>query len=184
MWNILCVRSLLDAKIAALLSHINLMRLALIRPDRRSVPSTVRPDMITPSSDVYDVIYLPGPSSGTPPDRSMSLVLVARSQLWCPTPNNTDPSVAMIRSTSLVMSHCLGAWTSPMSPTIRCTCIGRAWNASPMDETYRTSCTIRVMCFVCMGVCSLTSTYRCSWVTVGTCISASLSGSDSSLTWL
>jgi hypothetical protein len=78
----LCVRSLFDAKIAALLSHINLMLLALIQPDRRRVPSTARPAMIHPSSDLYDVIYIPGPSSGPPPDRSMSSVSVASSQLW------------------------------------------------------------------------------------------------------
>jgi hypothetical protein len=74
--NMLCVRSLFDAKIAALLSHINLMRLALIGPDRRRVPSTVRPDIIPPSSDLYDVIYLSGPSYGPPPDRSVSSVSV------------------------------------------------------------------------------------------------------------
>jgi hypothetical protein len=78
----LCVRSLLDAKIAALLSHINLMLLALIWPDRRRVPSTTRPVMINPSSDLYGVKYLPGLSSGPPPARIMSSVSVASSQLW------------------------------------------------------------------------------------------------------
>jgi hypothetical protein len=104
----LCVRSLFDDKIAVLLSHINLMHLALIWTDRMSVPSTARPAMIPTSYDLYDVIYLPGSSSGPPPARSMSSVLVASSQLWYPTPNKTDMSVAMIRSTSLVTSHCLG----------------------------------------------------------------------------
>jgi hypothetical protein len=42
MWSMLYVRSLFDAKISALLSHINLMILVLIRPDRRRVPSTAR----------------------------------------------------------------------------------------------------------------------------------------------
>jgi hypothetical protein len=55
LWKMLCVSSLFDSRIAALLSHINLMRLALIRPDRRIVPSTARPDIMPPSSDLHDV---------------------------------------------------------------------------------------------------------------------------------
>jgi hypothetical protein len=104
----LCVRSPFDAIISALLSHINLMHLALIRPDRRIVPSTAKPAMIPLSSDLYAIVYLPGQSSGPPPARSMSSVSVASSQLWYPTPNKTDPSIAMIRSTSLLTTHCLG----------------------------------------------------------------------------
>jgi hypothetical protein len=165
LWNMLCVRSLFDARIVALLSHINFMRLALIRPDRRSVPSTARPAIMPLSSDLYDVTYLLGPSLGPPAASSISSVSVASIQLWYPTPNRTDPSVAIIRSTSLVTYHCR---SSPMSPTRRCPCLGRAWNASPMDDTYGTSCVIYVMCCVCMGVCSLISIYRCGWVTVAT----------------
>jgi hypothetical protein len=106
LWNMLCVRYLFDVKIAALLSHINLMLLALIRPERRRVPSTARPDMIPPNSDLYDVIYLPGLSSGPHP-RSMSSSSVAISQLWKPTQNKTELPVAILRSTSLVLSHCI-----------------------------------------------------------------------------
>jgi hypothetical protein len=160
------------------------MRLALIRPDRRSVPSTARPDIMPPSSDLYDVIYFPGPSSGPPPASDISSVSVACIQLWHPTPNRTDPSVAMIRSTSLVTSHCLGVWNSPMSPTKFFTCLGKAWNAYPMADTYGTSCVICVMCCVCMGVCSMISIYRCRWVTIATCVIACLSGSAPSLPWV
>jgi hypothetical protein len=145
--------SFFDTRIAALLSHINLMRLALITPDRKSVPSTTKSDMMPPSSDLYDIMYLPGPFSGPTPASNISSDSVTIIQLWYPTPNRTNLSVAMIRSNYLVTSHCLGVWKSPMSPTKRCTCLGKAWNASPMADTYRSSCVVCVMCCVWMVVC-------------------------------
>jgi hypothetical protein len=148
MWNMLCVSSIFDARISALLSHINFMRLALIKSDLKSVPIIARPVMMPPSSDMYYVMYLPGPSSVPLPASNISSDSVAIIQLWYPTPNRTDPFVSMIRSTFLVTSDCLGVWNSPMSPTKRCTCLGKALNDSPMADTYGTICVVCVICCV------------------------------------
>jgi hypothetical protein len=101
LWNIISDFGLLAAVTADSLSHINLICRMFNVPARNSVPRTVRPATNPPSSDQYDVISDWIPLSGPPPRRRIVSYFVAKTQPWYPTPNSTDPSVAMIRSTGL-----------------------------------------------------------------------------------
>jgi hypothetical protein len=83
-------------------------------PEQNSVPRTVRPVTIPPCSDQYDDISDWILSSGPPPRRSIVSSLVARTHPWYPTPNSTDPLVAMIRSTGSSRSNCVGVGSAGM----------------------------------------------------------------------
>jgi hypothetical protein len=103
-------------------------------PERNSVPRTVRPATSPPSLDQYDVISEWIPSSGPPPRRRIVSSLVARTQPWYPTPNSTDPSVAMIRSTGSSKSNGGGVVSAGISPVSCWMCLVNAINESPMPK--------------------------------------------------
>jgi hypothetical protein len=119
LWNILSDFGLLAAVTADSLSHINLIDRMFKVPDRNSVPRTARPATNPLSSDRYDVISDWILSSVPPPRRRIVFVVVARTQPWYPTPNSTDPSVAMIRSTGSSKSNGVGVGSAGMSPVSR-----------------------------------------------------------------
>jgi hypothetical protein len=85
-------------------------------PERNSVPRTARPTTRPPSSDRYDIISDWIPSSGPLPRRRIVSSFVDNTQPWYPTPNSTDPSVAMIRSTGSSTSNGVGVGSAGMSP--------------------------------------------------------------------
>jgi hypothetical protein len=91
----------------------------IIVPERNSVRRTVRPANSPPSSDRYDVINDWIPSSGPPPRRRIFSSLVDKTQPWYPTPNSTDQSVAMIRSTGSSKSNGVGVGSAGISPVSR-----------------------------------------------------------------
>jgi hypothetical protein len=105
-------------------------------PDRARVPRTANPAASPPNSDRYDVMSRGSPSSGPPPVISISSSVVAITQLWYPTPNRTDPSVATIRSFGSVVSHPIGKSRVGMLPTKRWTCFGSACMQLPMPDVY------------------------------------------------
>jgi hypothetical protein len=119
LWNILSDFGLLAAVTADLLSHINLIDHMFKVPDRNSVPRTVRPATNPPSSDRYDVISDWIPSSGPSPQRKIVYSFGAKTHPLYPTPNSTDPSVAMIRSTGASKSNGVGVGSAGMSPVSR-----------------------------------------------------------------
>jgi hypothetical protein len=80
----------------------------LIFPDLAIVTITAIPAHIPPSSDRYGVIWFGEPSSGPPPEMIISSSYVDTTQLWYPNSNNTDPSIAMIRSCGSVRSRSAG----------------------------------------------------------------------------
>jgi hypothetical protein len=88
-------------------------------PERKSVPRTVRPATIPPSSDRYEFIRDWIPSSGPPLWRRFVSSLVDKTQPWYPTPNSTDLLVAMIRSTGLSKANGVGVGSAGMSPVSR-----------------------------------------------------------------
>jgi hypothetical protein len=128
LWNILSDFGLLAAVTDDSLSHINLIDRMFKVPDRNSVPRTARPATNQSSSDRYDVISDWIPSSGPPPRRRIVSYFVAKTQPWYPTPNSTDPSVAMIRSTGSSRSNGGGVGSAGMLPVSRWMCLGRARN--------------------------------------------------------
>jgi hypothetical protein len=97
------------------LSHDNHTDHIFMVPARNNAPRTSSPATSPPSSDQYEVISDWIPSSGPPPRRSIVSYFVATTHLWCPTPNITDPSVVMIRSTG---SSKLNGSDAGMSPAI------------------------------------------------------------------
>jgi hypothetical protein len=119
LWNILSDFGCIAAITADLLSHLNRIDRMIKVPDRNSVSRTSRPATNPPSSDQYDVISDWIPSSGPPPRSRIVSSFVANTQPWYPTPNSTDPSVAMIRSTSLLKSNGAGVGSAVMSPVSR-----------------------------------------------------------------
>jgi hypothetical protein len=132
LWNILLDVGPLAEVTADLLWHINIIDRMFMVPERNSVPRTARPATIPPSSDRYDFIRDWIPSSGPPPRRRIVSSFVARTQPWYPTPNSTDPLVAMIRSTGPSKSNGVGVGSAGMSPVSRWMCRGKAKNESPM----------------------------------------------------
>jgi hypothetical protein len=98
LWNILSDFGRLAAVTADLLSHINLIDRMFMVPERNSVPI---------------------PLSGPPPRRRSVSSFVAKTQPWYSTPNSTDPSVAMIRSTGSSKSNGVGVGSAGMSPVSR-----------------------------------------------------------------
>jgi hypothetical protein len=119
LWNILSDFGRFAAVTAYSLSHINLIDCMFMSPERNSVHRTARPATSPPSSDRYDVINDLIPSSGPPPRRRIVSYLVDRTQPWYPTPNSTDPSVAMIRSSGPSKSNGVGVGSAGMSPASR-----------------------------------------------------------------
>jgi hypothetical protein len=134
LWNILSDFGFLAAVTADSLSHINLSDRMFKVPDRNSVPRASRPATNPPSSDQYDVISDWIPSSGLPLWRRIVSYFVAKIQTWYPTPNSTDLSVAMIRSTASSKSNGVGVGSAGMSHVSRCMCLGKARNKSPMPD--------------------------------------------------
>jgi hypothetical protein len=98
------------------LSHINLIDRMFKVPDRNSLPRTARPATNPPSLDLYDVIGDWIPLSGPPPRRRIVSSFVAKTQPCYPTPNSTDPLVAMIRSIGASKSNGVGAGSAGISP--------------------------------------------------------------------
>jgi hypothetical protein len=104
----------------SLLIHyrINLIDRLFKVPERNSVPRTARPATSPPSSDQCDVIsdwiLLSGPPP--PPRRRVVSSFVAKTRPWYPTPNITDPSVAMIKSAGSSKSNGVGVGSAGMSP--------------------------------------------------------------------
>jgi hypothetical protein len=125
---------LLAAVTADLLSHINRIDRMFMVPARNSAPRTARPATNPPSSDWYEVISDWIPSSGPPPRRSIVSSFVARTHPWYSTPNNTEPLVAIIRSTGLSKSNGDGVDSAGMSPVIHWMCLDKAMNESPMPD--------------------------------------------------
>jgi hypothetical protein len=119
LWNILSDFGLLAAVTADSLSHINLIDRMCKVPERNSVPRTARPATSPPSSDRYDVISDWIPSSGPPPWRRIVYSFVAKTQPCYPTPNSTDPSVAMTKSAGSSKSNGIGVGSAGMSPVSR-----------------------------------------------------------------
>jgi hypothetical protein len=78
----ICVTVLFDAMMAALLSHTYLMWRRQTKPDWCNMQMTASPDIMPPSSDLYDIMYALSPSSGPPPDVIISSFLSASIQLW------------------------------------------------------------------------------------------------------
>jgi hypothetical protein len=109
----------------------------LIYPDLTIVPITTIPAHNAQSSDRYDVIWFGAPSSGPPPEMIISSSFVDTTQLWYPKSNNTDPSVATIRSCGSVGSRSAGKVNLGIFPTSRRMCFGREWNESPISDLYR-----------------------------------------------
>jgi hypothetical protein len=136
LWNMMSVGCLLLARIAGLLSHTHFTKRMLIRPDRARVPRIDRPAAIPPNSEWYEVMSRGSPSSGHPPVSSMSSSDVAITQLWYPTPNRTDPSVATIMSFGSILSHPLGVSIIGMLPTNNCTCFGNVCMQLPIPDMY------------------------------------------------
>jgi hypothetical protein len=99
LWKILSVFGLLAAVTADSLLHKNHTDCLFMVPAQNNVPRTASPATRPPSSDRYEVIRHWLPSFGPPPRRKIVLSFVARTHPWYPTPNSTDPYVAMIRST-------------------------------------------------------------------------------------
>jgi hypothetical protein len=60
-------------------------------------PYSVSPAKIPPSSDLYDVMYNGAPSAGPTPCSNVCSSFFEISQLWYPTQNKIDPSVAAMR---------------------------------------------------------------------------------------
>jgi hypothetical protein len=116
LWKILLDLGLLAAVTADSLSHKNLTDRLWMIPVRNNVPQTASPATSPPSSDQYEVISDWIPSSGPPPRRRIVTYFVARTHLWYPTPNSTDPYVAMIRSTGSSKSNGSGVGSAGMSP--------------------------------------------------------------------
>jgi hypothetical protein len=116
LWNILSDFGRLAAVTADSLSHINLINRMCMVSERNSVPRTARPATSPPRSDRYDVISDWIPSSGPPPRRRIVSSLVDKTQPWYLTPNITDPSVAMIRSTGSSKSNGGSVGSAGMSP--------------------------------------------------------------------
>jgi hypothetical protein len=98
LWNILSDSGCLATVAADLLSQKNPIDRMFKVPERNSVPRAARQATRPRSSDWYDVISDWILSSGTPPWRRIVSYFVAKTQPWYPTPNSTDPSVAMIKS--------------------------------------------------------------------------------------
>jgi hypothetical protein len=119
LWNILSDAGRLDAVTADSLSHINLIDRMFKVPERNSVPRTARPATSPPSSDQYNVISDWIPSSGPPPRRRIVYSFVAKTQSWYPTPNSTDPLVAMIKSAGSSKSNSVDVGSAGMSPVSR-----------------------------------------------------------------
>jgi hypothetical protein len=136
LWNMLSVGCLLLARIAGLLSHMHFTKRMLIIPDRARVPRTARPAASPPNYDRYEVMSRGSPSSGPPAVSSMSSSDGAMIQLWYPTPNRTDPSMATILYFGSAISHPLGVSIIGMLQTNRCTCFGNACMQLPMPDMY------------------------------------------------
>jgi hypothetical protein len=119
LWNILSDVGRLASVTADSLSHINIIDCMFKVPDKNSVPRTARPATSPPSLDQYDVISDWVLSSGPPPWRRIVYSFVAKTQPWYPTPNSTDPSVAMIRYTGSSKSNGVGVGSAGMSPVSR-----------------------------------------------------------------
>jgi hypothetical protein len=99
LWKILSVFGLLAAVTADSLSHMNLNDHIFMVPAQNNVSRTASPATRPLSYDQYEVIIDWIPSSGLPPRRIIVSSFVARTHPWYLTPNSTDPSVVMIRST-------------------------------------------------------------------------------------
>jgi hypothetical protein len=107
----------LAAVTADSLLQINLVDCIFMVPEQNSVPRAARPATSPlPSSDRYNVIIDWIMSSGPPLRRRIVSYFVSKTQPWYPTPNSTDPSVAMIRSTGSSKSNGVGVRSSGMSP--------------------------------------------------------------------
>jgi hypothetical protein len=119
LWNILSDFGRRAAITADSLLHINRIDRMFKVHDRNSVPRTARPATNPPSSDRYDVIGDWIPLSSPPPRRRIISSFVAKTQPWYPTPNNTDQSVAMIRSTGSSKSNGAGVGSAGMLPVSR-----------------------------------------------------------------
>jgi hypothetical protein len=115
LWNIISDFGLLAAVTADSISHTNLIDCMFKVPDRNSVPRATRTATNPPISDRYDVISDWIPSSGPPLRRRIVFYFVAKTQPWYPSPNSTDPSVAMIRSTGSSKSNGVGVGSAGMS---------------------------------------------------------------------
>jgi hypothetical protein len=118
----------------ASLSHTSLTDLMLIFPDLAIVPVTAIPEHIPPSSDRYDVIWFGAPPLGPPPEIIISSSFVDTTQMWYPTSNNNDPSVAMIIYLGSVGSKSAGNINWGIFPTCRRTCFGSEWKESPISD--------------------------------------------------
>jgi hypothetical protein len=119
LWKILSDVGRLAAVTADSLSHIDLIGRIFKAPERNSVPRTARPATSPPSSDRYDVINDCIPSSGPPPRRRIDYSLVDKTHPWYLTPNSTDPSVSMIRSTGSSKSNGVGLGSAGMLTVTR-----------------------------------------------------------------
>jgi hypothetical protein len=118
---------LLDAVTDDSLLHINRIDRMFMVP-RNSLPRTVRPAANPPSSDSYEVISDCIPSSGPPPRRRIVSYFFARNHQWYPTPNITEPSVVIIRSTGSLKSNGDGVDSAGMSPINFWMCLGKERN--------------------------------------------------------
>jgi hypothetical protein len=134
LWKMLSVFGLLSAVNADSLSHNNRTDRIFMAPARNNVPRTASPATRPPISERYEFISDRIPSSGPPPQRRIVLSFVARTHPWYPTPNSTDPSVAMIRSTGSSKSTCSGIGSAGISPVSLIMCRGRDSNESPMPD--------------------------------------------------
>jgi hypothetical protein len=134
LWKILSDVGLLAVVTDDSLSHINQIDRMFMVPARNSVPRTARPVTNPPSSDRYEVISDWIPLSGPPLRRRIVSSFVAITHPWYPTSNNTETSVAMIRSTGSSKSNGDGVDSAGMSPVNRWRCLGKARSESPMPD--------------------------------------------------
>jgi hypothetical protein len=134
VWKILSVFGLLAAVNADSLLHMNCTDRIFMVPARNNVPRAASLATRSPSSDQYEVISNWILSSGPPPWRRMVSSFVSSTHMWYPTPNSTDPSVAMTRSNGSSKSKCSGIDSDGMSPVSLRMFQGRDRNESPMPD--------------------------------------------------
>jgi hypothetical protein len=116
LWKILLDVGILATVTADSLWRKNRTDRIFMVPGQNNVPRTDSTATYPPSSNWYEVISDWIPSSGPPPRRRIVSFFVNRTHHWYPTPDSTDPSVAMIRSTGSSKSNGSGVGSDGMSP--------------------------------------------------------------------
>jgi hypothetical protein len=117
LWKILSDFVLLATVTDDSVSHKNHNDHIYMVPAQNNVPRTASPATSPPSSHRYEVISEWIPSSGPPPRRRSVSYFFARNHPLYRTPNSTDPSLAIIKSTGSSKSSGNGFGSAGMSPT-------------------------------------------------------------------